>query len=180
MKILNLKKVILAVAMLLLSFAATYAQQNLQQKPPKDGFRQGEILRELGLSKEQMQQIRRINGERKQQMEDAQMRFREANRNLDMAIYADNVKEDEIQARIKEVQLAQAEIVKIRSLTELAVRKVLNPEQLAKFRELRERFMRQMEERRMEERDREPQERDDMDKPPMNDRPFERRKNRVN
>lgn len=174
MKNLNFKSLILVGVMIMLSFAATYAQQNLQQKPPKDGFRPQEILRELGLSKEQMQQIRRINGERKQQMDDAQMRFREANRNLDMAIYADNVKEDEIQTRLKEVQLAQAEIIKIRSLTELAVRRVLTPEQLSKFRELREQFMKRMEERRMEERD-------DMERPPVDDRPFQQRpKNRVN
>lgn len=179
MKTSNLKHLILAGALILLSFTAATQAQRLE-RPPKGNFRPQQILRELGLSKEQIQQIRRINGEKQQLMQEAQMRFREANRNLDMAVYADTVNEEEIQKRMKEVQLAQAEIIKIRSLTELAVRKVLNAEQLAKFRELRERAIKRMEEQRMDDETNPPQEREDMPNPPIN-RPFrERRKNRVN
>lgn len=77
-------------------------------------------------------------------MQEAQQRFRQANRALDAAIYADSPNETDVQARMKEVQLAQAEIIKIRTTSELAIRKVLTPEQLVKFRELRENFMRRM------------------------------------
>jgi Spy/CpxP family protein refolding chaperone len=98
----------------------------------------------LNLSREQIQQIRRINQTRRPSMQEAQMRFRAANRALDEAIYADSPNDADVQARMKEVQLAQAEIIKIRITSELAIRKVLTPEQLVKFRELREKFMRRM------------------------------------
>ena len=98
------------------------------------------MLRQLGLSQEQIQQIRRLNAERKPMMEEAQKHFREANRALDEAIYADNVSDTDIQARLKDVQLAQAEVAKIRSMNELAVRHILTPDQLVRFRDLRQRF----------------------------------------
>ncbi len=56
-------------------------------------------------------------------MMDAQQRQREATRNLDRAIYADSLNEPEIAARLKDLQNAQAEIAKLRSLNELEVRK---------------------------------------------------------
>ncbi len=97
-------------------------------------------LRQLGLSRQQTQQIRGINVQRRPLMEQAQRRFREANRALDEAIYADQVNETEFQARLKEFQLAQAVVVKIRFMNEFAVRRVLTPEQLTRFRDLRRRF----------------------------------------
>ena len=98
------------------------------------------LLQELGLTPEQTHQIRRLNQNRKPLMMEAQRRVREATRNLDQAIYADSLNETEIAARLKEVQAAQAEIAKLRSFNELEVRKILTPEQLIKFRELRRRF----------------------------------------
>jgi Spy/CpxP family protein refolding chaperone len=115
------------------------------QRPPMERQRRRpNLLQELNLSREQIQQIRRINQARRPLMQEAQMRFRQANRALDEAIYADSPNEADVQARMKEVQLAQAEVIKIRITSELAIRKVLTPEQLVKFRELRERFMRRM------------------------------------
>lgn len=98
------------------------------------------LLRQLGLSREQIQRIRRMNAARRPLIEAAQARFREANRALDEAIYSDQVSEEDIKARLKDVQLAQAEMIRIRSMDELAVRRLLTPEQLVRFRELRARF----------------------------------------
>ncbi|HEY0426540.1 MAG TPA: periplasmic heavy metal sensor [Pyrinomonadaceae bacterium] len=180
MKTLNLTNLIL-VAFLILASAALVSAQGLQDKQPKNGFRPQEILRELNLTKEQIQQIRQIHEARREQMQTAQMRLRDANRNLDQAIYADTINEEEIQTRLKEAQAAQAEVIKLRNMTEFAVRKVLNPEQLARFRELREQFIKRMEEQRMNDEDIAPQERDDMQNPPVNNRPFQQRpKNRIN
>jgi len=67
-------------------------------------------LRQLGLSNVQMQQIRRINIDRKPLMDAAQRRLRESNRSLDEMIYADNANDTDIQARLKDFQLAQAEV----------------------------------------------------------------------
>lgn len=98
------------------------------------------LLRELDLSPQQIQQIRRLNQERRPVMQEAQERFREANRALDNAIYDDSENESEIQTRMKEVQIAQFEVVKNRVSTERAIRRILLPEQLARFRELRGQF----------------------------------------
>lgn len=130
--------------------AETRAQDEPQpedQRPPMERERRPNLLQELNLSREQIQQIRRINQAHRPQMQEARRRFREANRALDAAIYADSPNEADVQARMKEVQLAQAEIIKIRTISEFAIRRILTPEQLVKFRELRERFMRRMQNR---------------------------------
>src|SRR5688572_16141222 len=90
-------------------------QQEMGQRraiPPRD--MRNNVLRQLGLSTEQMQQIRKINMERQPLMEAAQTRLRLANRALDTAIYADVVNDADVQTRILEVQTAQAEVAKIR------------------------------------------------------------------
>lgn len=124
------------------------SEQNFKQQ------RRPNLLAALDLTKEQIQQIRRINAEKKPLMQAAQQKHREANRNLDQAIYADNADETEIQARLKDVQLAQAEVFKIRAMTEFAIRKILTPDQLVKFRELRLSFMERMENRSTERKNR--------------------------
>lgn len=114
---------------------------DVHQPPPNQAQDvRGNMLRQLGLSREQFQQIRRMNAERRPMMEEAQRRFHEANRALDTAIYADQVNDADVQARLKDVQLAQAEVQRLRYMNELAVRRLLTPEQLVRFRELRERF----------------------------------------
>ena len=145
MKNLFLKSLIFTALLICFSCAGIFAQ-NLQQNPknPNKNIRQQRLLQTLGLSQDQVRQIQQINGEKRLQMDEAQMRFREATRNLDQAIYSDNAKEDEIQNHLKEVQAAQGEIVRIRFLTEFEVRKVLTPEQLNKFRQIRQQFMEKM------------------------------------
>lgn len=109
------------------------------------------VLMQLGLSREQIQKIRRINQERKPLMDEAQRHLREANVALDLAIYSDQTSDTDFEARLKDVQIAQAEVAKLRFSNEYAVRKILTPEQLVRFRELRRRFeeiRREMETRR--------------------------------
>jgi len=126
-------------------FSAANAQEEMppDNAPPKEFNRSAprpNLLRELGLTREQMQQIKRLNSGRRALMMDAQQRQREATRNLDRAIYADSLNEAEIAVRLKDLQNAQAEIAKLRSFNELEVRKILTPEQLVKFRGIRQRF----------------------------------------
>ncbi len=144
MKNLSLKTLFLSTIFLLFSIFIVNAQidsSNNIPPPENEPVGRQNLLRDLGLSKDQIQQIRKLNALRRPLMQDAQQRLREANRNLDQAIYADVVDEAAIQIRLKEVQLAQADVIKIRALNELEVRKILTPEQLVKFRDLRERFM---------------------------------------
>jgi Spy/CpxP family protein refolding chaperone len=112
--------------------------QKIQANQPQDV--RGNMLRQLGLSRDQIQGLRRVNSERKPLMDAAQTRLRAATRALDEAIYADEVNDADVQARLKEMQLAQAEVFKIRTMNEIAVRRLLTPEQLVRFRAMRQRF----------------------------------------
>ena len=73
-------------------------------------------------------------------MQDATRKVRDANRALDIAIYADALSEDDVQARLREFQASQAEVARLRFQSEVELRKILTPEQLGQFRALRERF----------------------------------------
>jgi Spy/CpxP family protein refolding chaperone len=115
-------------------------EMNRQQPNAGPQGKRPNLLRLLGLTPDQAQQLRQINQERKPQMDAAMQRLRQANRALDEAIYADNVDDAAFQARLKEVNLAQAEVAKLRFTNELAVRRILTPEQLGRFREMRRRF----------------------------------------
>ena len=112
--------------------------QHTDMNRPRD--MRADFLHRLGLSAEQIEQIRQINVARKPLMDEAQKRLREANRSLDAAIYADQVNDADVDARLKLVQAAQAEVGEIRFRNELAIRRVLTPEQLTRFREMRQRF----------------------------------------
>jgi len=130
------------------SFSAVKAQDEMPPDAPNrqaDRERRPNLLTELGLTQEQRGQLRRINTEKRPIVRDAQQRLRDANRRLDQAIYADNMNESEIQARLKDVQSAQSELIKIRFTNELAVRRILTVEQLSKFRALREQFAQRIE-----------------------------------
>lgn len=145
MKKFNLFGLLFFILMILFSQTAIKAQDDL---PPPDEQNQSfkkprrpNLLEELNLTQDQRRQIRQLNIERKPKMRAAQERLREANLKLDQSIYADNVNDAEIQANLKEVQSAQAELFKIRAMSELAVRQILTPTQIVKFRELRQSFM---------------------------------------
>lgn len=95
------------------------------------------LLEALGLSPDQVRQIRLMNRDRRPLMEAAQRRLRETNLALDAAVYGDTLDEANVQAKLKELQDAQAEVARIRFQSELSLRKILTPEQLLKFRDLR-------------------------------------------
>lgn len=135
--------------LLMLSFSAVKAQRetNLPKQQFEDSPRP-QLLRELGLTQDQIRRIRLINNENKERMREAGLRLREANKNLDAAIYADNADEAFIELKLREFQTAQAEIAKIRAVTEFEIRKVLTAEQLIRFREMRQRFEQMRQNRR--------------------------------
>jgi Spy/CpxP family protein refolding chaperone len=112
------------------------------------------ILRELGLTTDQIRQMRLINGDLRSRRQAAQEKLREANRSLDQAIYADTVDEALVAERLKIFQSAQGEIARINFENELAIRKILTPEQLVQFRALRQRFNQAREEMQQRRQDR--------------------------
>lgn len=144
MKKFNFIKGIFAAALLIFTVSDAGAQI---QNPPVDQPIQNEernrrpnLPAELNLTIEQIAGIRRINREKRPATRLAQQRLREANRSLDQAVYNDNYVDADVQARVHDVQAAQAEVIKLRTESELAVRRILTAAQLAKFRELRSRF----------------------------------------
>lgn len=116
------------------------AQDNLRGDAAEQSARGGNLMRMLGLTTDQIQQIRRLNQARKPLERDARHRIVEARQNLDRAVYADNLNESDVQARLLELQQAQTELTQIRASNELEIRKILTNEQLIKFRELRRQF----------------------------------------
>lgn len=108
--------------------------------PNNQTVKRPNLWRELDLSPDQLSEIKQLNADKKPLMQAAQQRQRQANRQLDEAIYADNIDEIVIQKRLREVQNAHSEILKLRANSETAVRRILTPGQLIKFRGLREQF----------------------------------------
>ena len=161
------KTLSIAAALLFLFVPGTFAQD-----APLNGQALGEdfvetarpnLLKELGLTREQLQAIRRMNHSRRPQMAEAVRLLREANRDLDTAIYADTLDETVVSARLQVLQRAQNDVAKLRFEGELALRRILSPEQLRRFRALRDDFARARESRKNLRRNR-----------PRGDRPLQR------
>ncbi len=141
-------RLFILIAMLLCLSAGVLAQrpqaENVRQldSQPVQPARPGRpnLLRELGLTPEQLDAVRTINQQRKPVEQEARQRFQDAQRALNIAIYGDTVNDADVRAKLAEFQAAQAELARIKFTNELAVRKVLTPEQLNRFRELRRRF----------------------------------------
>lgn len=128
---------------LLFAFAGiAFAQDEPAGPPPGERANRmrPNLFRELGLTEEQRMEIKKYNEENGAAMREAQQRFRQANRDLDDAIYSEKVEDALVAQRLKEFQEAQAEVARLRFSSELALRKLLTPEQLVTFRELRRRF----------------------------------------
>lgn len=139
----KLNTILTTLTIILVSAATSLAQQPERPTDPQDGkprqgapSRQGPLGR-LGLNKEQAEKIRTINRERRPAMEAAVKQLREANRLLDEAVYAESADQGLVNSRISEVQKAQAEVTRLRTLMEFEIRSVLTPGQLNQFRQMR-------------------------------------------
>jgi len=143
MKNAKLLKILFLSILLTVSFSSVKAQENTPSDTPNQGQQikaRPNLLRELGLTPDQMKAIRRLNAEKKADVQEAQRKAAEARRNLDIAIYSDNADDTEVKTRLEEFQNAQMEVIKIRATVEYEIRKILTPEQVVRFRQLRQRF----------------------------------------
>ncbi len=135
------------VILLSLFFAAAHVRAQNQtalndaEILPAENDKRPNLLRELGLSRQQIQQVRRIMQERQTALRQAKRRLQAANEALDAAIYADSDNESDVQARLKELQAAHTELTRNRTESERAVRRILTAEQLSRFRNLRGQFI---------------------------------------
>ena len=124
-------------------------QQQQEEAPPADAA--AALLSQLNLTPAQVSQMREIREQSVPQAQALTRRLNQARRALDESIYSDALDESLVQQRAREVAEAQAALVQMRAQTELRVRRVLTPEQLQTFRDLRIRARRQKRiERRLE------------------------------
>ena len=108
-----------------------------EESTPRPGRNPGELLARLNLSPEQRARIRAVRQQTELEARPLLQRLRRARRALDAAIYSDNADDAVVQERLREFNSAQADVAHLRALTELRVRRVLTPEQLAVLREMR-------------------------------------------
>jgi Spy/CpxP family protein refolding chaperone len=96
-------------------------------------------LRPLNLTPEQVQKIRDINADMREQRQAANLRVRQANRALTEAVESPTPNQALIDQRSRELADAQVGIIRLRSLIEARVlREVLTPEQRIRLREMRQ------------------------------------------
>ena len=119
-------------SLLFVLIVATFAfgqQQDLPVAP--------DPIEQLALSPQQRQAIRQIVNENKDERQMTNRRVREANVALDQALDAEPSDENLIEQRINELASAQAAQLRMRIHTEMRIRRVLRPEQIATLRRLR-------------------------------------------
>ena len=146
-----MKRMVLGVTMLLAcswisvmaqttqtSPAQNPAESARPQVPPPQGDQFAD-LRPLNLTPDQIQRIRLINMELKDERQAANLKLRLTQRALTEAIESPNPNEALIEQRSREVAEAQANTIRLRSLTEARILQVLTPEQRVRLREMRQR-----------------------------------------
>ncbi len=109
----------------------------LQQGQAQNGQLQMLNLAELNLTPDQIQRIRAINADLKDQRQAAAQKLRQAQRALADAMESPNQNETLIDQRSREVADAQAANIRLRALSEFRILQVLTPDQRVKLREMR-------------------------------------------
>ena len=123
------RTILLAVLLIITCAGFSYAQD--YAPPPPDPITQ------LQLTPDQRQRVRLILEENKDERQSINRRVREANVALDQALDAEPANENLIEQRINEVAAAQAAQLRMRINTEIKIRRILRPDQLATLRRLR-------------------------------------------
>jgi Spy/CpxP family protein refolding chaperone len=96
-------------------------------------------FRLLNLTPDQIQKIREINIGLKDERQAANFKLRQAQRALAEAVESPTPNEDLIAQRSREVAEAQANTIRLRSVTEARILQVLTPEQRMRLRDMRQR-----------------------------------------
>jgi Spy/CpxP family protein refolding chaperone len=96
-----------------------------------------DLLGRLRLTPDQLQRIRLIQRDTKDERAAIGQRLREANRALEETLDSDNLDDNLIEQRMQAVNAAQNAQMRLRIQTEIRIRRVLNAEQLATLREIR-------------------------------------------
>lgn len=130
---------VLSLAFVIFSFISASAQtENTQPAlPPCAGDKpiaERTLDEALCLEDAQRKRIRLINVEMNTQLEEARRRMQIAQKVLDETIYGNSSADDAtVEQRAREFGAAQADFVRLRSLKDFKVRRVLTQEQLRRF-----------------------------------------------
>jgi Spy/CpxP family protein refolding chaperone len=121
----------LLVALVLFAAVPAIYGQATQQQPGNPEAQQagGDPIRQLNLTPEQREQIRAIREQNKTERAAINERVSESNRALEAELDSDNPDEAVVEQRVREVGTAQAAAMRMRTLTEVRIRRVLTPEQ---------------------------------------------------
>lgn len=122
-------KILLSLIIILTGASFALAQQEPDAVP--------DPIEQLRLSPDQRQAIRRIVADNRDERQSTNRRVREANVALDQALDAQPTDENLIEQRINELATAQAMQLRLRIQTEMKIRRILRPEQLATLQRLR-------------------------------------------
>lgn len=132
--------ILLFAPMVVLSIVTSVPAQTGEQQQTAPNQVQSQVnqadqmLGRLNLTQDQIQKIRTINAELKDERQAANLRVRLAQRALTEAIQSPNPDEALITQRSKEVADAQANTIRLRSLTQVRILQVLTPEQRIRLR----------------------------------------------
>lgn len=125
-------KIVTALLILLTATTIVLAQQDPAVTPD-----QPDPIEQLRLTPDQRQAIRRIVAENRDERQSTNQRVRAANIALDQALDADPPDENLIEQRVNELAAAQTAQLRLRIQTEIKIRRILHPEQIATLRRLR-------------------------------------------
>ncbi len=128
--------------------ATTAAQSNPAQGGDASA---ANLLLQLNLKPEQIEQMKEIRRQSAHEVQTLTQRRRQARRALDEALYSNALDDATIDQRTRELAESQAALVRLEAQTQLRIRRVLTPDQLQMFRDLRKEAQRnQRIERRLE------------------------------
>ena len=161
MKEFNGRRIAVATSLALLLFAfspANVRAQNDSAAPQREtredggghGGRFPGLRQRLNLTPEQLNQIKTIREQNKEEWRTVRQRIHQAQRALDEAIYADQADEAVVEARARDVAEAHSSMARMRALMELKIRRVLTQEQLNTLRTLRQQRAAEREQRMQE------------------------------
>jgi Spy/CpxP family protein refolding chaperone len=142
--------VLLSAIVLVAGASNSLAQQPQAEAAPGVA---ADPIRDLNLSPEQRERIRSIREEMRDERAAINLRLRETNLALEELLDSDNPDNALVERRLHDVAEAQAASMRMRVLTELRVKRVLTPEQLATLRTLRQNARETRRERRQENND---------------------------
>lgn len=123
-------RLLLSLVLVLTAVTFASAQQESGLPPP-------DPIEQLRLTPDQRQAVRRIMAESRDERQSTNRRLREANVALDQALDAEPTDESLVEQRINELATAQAAQLRLRIHTEMKIRRILRPEQIATLRRLR-------------------------------------------